>query len=174
MSKTGEWIVGSIERLAAETGYPFRFLMVKYFAQIHALEAVGSDEYPLEVLAARAKEREFVLSDEDAEIKGMRRETEQDIEDVMRLFCGDRESGDGTRAVRYDIVVDTSALEKGSRELSLIKKKLTTIKDDHETAKIRKHNHDTLWAVLAGFVACGALVVVFGLIIIGILSYARG
>ena len=45
---------------------------------------------------------------------------------------------------------------------------------ESETAKIRKHNHDTLWAVLAGFTACAVLVVVFGLIIIGILSYARG
>jgi hypothetical protein len=45
---------------------------------------------------------------------------------------------------------------------------------DPETTKIRKHTHDTLWAVLAGFAACVILVVVLGLIFIAVLSYARG
>lgn len=45
---------------------------------------------------------------------------------------------------------------------------------DTETAKIRKHTHDTLWAVMLGFAACAGLVIVIGLIIIAVLSYARG
>ena len=45
---------------------------------------------------------------------------------------------------------------------------------DSETTKIRKHTHDTLWAVMLGFGACAGLVVVIGMIIIGVLSYARG
>lgn len=43
---------------------------------------------------------------------------------------------------------------------------------DPETTMIRKHTHDTLWAVMLGFGACAGLVI--GMIIIGVLSYARG
>ena len=44
---------------------------------------------------------------------------------------------------------------------------------ESDTSKSRKHNHDTLWAVLAGFAACLALMVVGGLMVIAVLSYAR-
>ena len=45
---------------------------------------------------------------------------------------------------------------------------------DPETTKIRKHTHDTLWAIMLGFAACAGLMIVIGLIIIAVLSYARG
>lgn len=43
-----------------------------------------------------------------------------------------------------------------------------------ETTKIRKHNHDTLWAVLAGFAAASGLMVIMAAIVLAILSFTRG
>ena len=45
---------------------------------------------------------------------------------------------------------------------------------DSETTKIRKHTHDTLWAVMLGFSACAGIVAIVIMMLIGLLSYARG
>lgn len=134
--------------------------------------------------------------------KSPRPETEQDVDDTIRIFCGRSGRNDAVGAVRTIFDIDTSKLDKGREELDRLRNELHGIRRaaeraehraakeqkcnaiydhlterisyiDPETAKIRKHNHDTLWAVLAGFTACAVLMVVFGLIIIGILFYAR-
>jgi len=183
MSKTGEMIINTVEAISKKTGYSFKFLMEQYFEIADVERVEGS---PLAELEARAFAKQWGAPDE-ARDKGTRLETEQDIEDAMRLFRGKGGKKDAAGKVFVKVEVDTSEIDKArahllamrdnaeelSREIGRVNKEKTSFADQ-ETTKIRKHNHDTRWAVLAGFAACAVLMSAFGMIIIGILSYARG
>lgn len=151
MSKTGEWIVSNIESLANETGYPFRFLMGKYFATISALESIGSESDPMSVLKVRARDGEFVIPNDYDKDAGSNASEKPNGQDDKNNYAAPNGFG-------YIIHQPIRMMEQ----------------PDIDTTKIRKHTHDTLWAVLAGFIAGGVLFTVFGMIVIGILSYARG
>ena len=179
MSKTGEWIINTVETISEKTGYSFKFLMEQYFEIADVERVEGS---PLAELEARAFAKQWGTPDESAE---------------------QTDDGDKHGEIHITLNIDTSMLEEAEKDLAEMRKSLHGIMRaaeraehreakqvghammfdqstgklsyaDAETSKIRKHNHDTLWAVLAGFTACAVLMSVFGLIIIGILSYARG
>jgi len=151
------------------------------------------------------EEQEKVTPDEENP-KGFRRETEQDIEDAINLFCGKSDCKGSAGSVHVKINVAATDLDKAFLKLRRIERKAIQLRGlipnneagftkacahpsktmifdhtsgrithvDPETTKIRKHTHDTLWAIMLGFAACAGLVIVIGLIIIAVLSYARG
>lgn len=76
-------------------------------------------------------------------------------------------SSDASDAIRYALMCNKARVGQ-----AIANAKVTII--DVETAKIRKHTNDTLWAVLAGFISAGVLVVIMTLIVLGILFFAQG
>lgn len=167
MSRTGMQIINTIDQISTHTGYPFKFLMEQYFAIVNELERIDGRDDPIELLEQRAGAGEWVLPDEYKE-----------------------QTHDPKKPSKFKINVDTTSLLKGRDQLRECRDGLRHISGltsvclsdapplikvfDPETTKIRKHTHDTLWAVMLGFAACAGLVIVIGLIIIGVLSYARG